>query len=152
MVLDVVQKTVENGSLLLDEEVLESRRLLLDQHSLHDLVEVTAQDGQTFLVALNEGAQFLEQGVVEFGLFGLLLLLFLLLGLAAELGLFGFSGLFLVALLGFIFDILGLFEFGNGLSEGVGFTGVNSFVLSVGGLGLFFIGGVLGLCGGGDEF
>ena len=60
----VPQKSVEDLSLLVKEQVLQSRLLLLIKQILHDFKEVSGQNGQWVFVFIQELAQCIDQRVV----------------------------------------------------------------------------------------
>ena len=63
--IQVPQKSVEDLSLLVKEQVLQSRLLLLIKQILHDFKEVSGQNGQWVFVFIQELAQCIDQRVVS---------------------------------------------------------------------------------------
>jgi len=56
VLVKVIQQTVEDLTLLVEEQVLERGLLLLVQHLLHDFGEVTAQNGKGLFLLIKEAA------------------------------------------------------------------------------------------------
>jgi len=65
MVLEVLEETVEDLSLLLDKEVLEDVVLLLDQELLHNFIEISAKNGEGILIDVKEGGEGVQEGEIE---------------------------------------------------------------------------------------
>ena len=63
--IQVPQKTVEDLSLLMKEQVLQSRLLLLIKQLFHDFEEVSSQNGQWVFVFIKELTQRIDQRVVS---------------------------------------------------------------------------------------
>lgn len=64
MMIQVPQEPVEDLSLLMKEQVLQSRLLLLIKQLFHDLKEVSSQNGQRVFVFIQELTQRVDQRVV----------------------------------------------------------------------------------------
>ena len=64
MMIQVPQEPVEDLSLLMQEQVLQSRLLLLIKQLFHDLKEVSSQNGQRVFVFIQELTQRVDQRVV----------------------------------------------------------------------------------------
>ena len=65
MVIQVSEKPVEDLSLLMKEQVLQSRLLLLIKQLFHDFKEVSSQNWERVFVFIQELAQRIDQRVVS---------------------------------------------------------------------------------------
>jgi hypothetical protein len=95
VVLKVLQKGVEDLAVLLYQEVLEERLLLLDQQLFHNFEKVSAKDGFRILIGVEEGSELVKKPVVGSlnGIGGLLLLSFVVFGVELGRRLVGLLGL-----------------------------------------------------------
>ena len=65
VVLEVLQETVKDLSVLLDQKISEKVVLLLEQKLVHDLEEVSTQDWEWVLIRVEEGGDLIKKRVVS---------------------------------------------------------------------------------------
>jgi hypothetical protein len=64
MVLEMLEKSIKDLSVLLHKKVSQKILLLLDQELIHNFEEVSTENGQRILVTVEEARELIKQSVI----------------------------------------------------------------------------------------